>query len=104
MIYFKFHRQSKQCNGDSGFLTNELRVTGYELGVTTFCTSYELPFTDELQVITYYTSYKLIFTYELQVTNYCSSCDCNVDCIKVFYCISFSSFPDQLFLSKIFHE
>ena len=57
----------------SGFLSNELRVTSYELGVIIYCTSYELFFTYELRVIIYCTSYELIFTYELRVTIYCTS-------------------------------
>ena len=50
-----------------GFLTNELRVTSYELRVTIHCTSYELFFTCELRVIIYCTSCELILhsNYEL---------------------------------------
>ena len=91
----------------SGFLTNELPVTSYELQVTIYCTSYELVFvyelqvtiyctncellfTYELRVITYCTSYELIFTYELRVTIDCMSWDCHVDCVKFLYYTSYS--------------
>ena len=90
-----------------GFLTNELRVTSYELRVTIYCLSCELLFTYELRVTIYYTSYELIFTYELRVTIYCTSyklnlsyelrvtiyCTswgCNVDYVKFLYDTSYS--------------
>ena len=50
-----------------GFLTNELRVTSYELRVTIYCTSCELLFTTsyELLFIARITSYFLHTSYEL---------------------------------------
>ena len=89
------------------FLTNELRVTSYELRVIIYCSSYELIFTYELRVITYCMSYELIFIYDLRITIYCTSykwklsyelrvhiyCtswDCNVDYVKFLYYTSCS--------------
>ena len=100
-----------------GFLTNELRVTSYELRVTIYCTSCELLFTYELVVITYCTSYELIFkyelrvtiyctsyklnlSYELRVTIYCTSWGCNVDCGKFLYCTSYSFLWPALYKIK----
>ena len=89
------------------WISNQRRVTSYELRVTIYCTSYELLFTYELRVITYCTSYELIFTYELRVTIYCTSYKlnlsyelrvpiyrtswgCNVDYRKFLYYTSYS--------------
>ena len=49
----------------SVFLTNELRVTSYDLRVTVYCTSYELLLRYELRVTIYCTSYEVLLTYEL---------------------------------------
>ena len=68
-ILISFSREIKGC----GFLTNELRVSRYDLQVTIYCTSYELLFTYKLQITIYCTSYDLLFTYELQVITYCTS-------------------------------
>ena len=85
---FSLQRTFYLARERDGFLTNELRVTSYELRVTiyctsfkllfrcklrvnTYCTSYELPFRYELRVITYCRSYELLFTYKLRVITYC---------------------------------
>ena len=70
---------------NSGFLTNKLQSSSYELlfiarvtsycllhdlRVTNYCTSYELVFTYELRVTIYWTSYEFLFTYESRVSDY----------------------------------
>ena len=71
VVYFNVDLNVRQLW--SVFLTNELRVTSYELRVTTYCTSYELLFICKLRVTIYGTSYELLFTYELRVITYCTS-------------------------------
>ena len=48
--FVRCYRLPTSCRG---FVTNELRVSIYELRVTIYCTSCELLFIYELRVITY---------------------------------------------------
>ena len=99
----------------SGFLSNELRVTSYELGVIIYCTSYELFFTYELRVIfyirvtSYYLLHELRINFYIRITSYylwhelpvkiirvksyiyCTSWDCDIDYVKFLYYTSCSS-------------
>ena len=51
----------------SGFLTNELRVTSYELRVTIYCTSHELNLSCELQVTIYSTNWIVMLIVEVSL-------------------------------------
>ena len=73
----------------SYYLLHGSRIPFYTW-VTSSYVLHKLRVNFHVRVTSYYLLHDWIFTYELRVCIYCTSCDCNFNCIKFIYYISYS--------------